>query len=227
MSQAPPPVPDVVPAAADGALLDQLVEQLDVATATPGPGFLSYLRDLVVRVFQELADWIDSMLQRWGGAANLAAETLTWIVLSVAAVVLVVVALRWLRRRAPRDEVRAAVETLPGPSEHLLRDAEAWDAELARRLASGEIAAALESLWQWLATRLMGGEVDPSWTSRELAGRAARPDLLPIIGRLDRFLYGASPPSTGEIRDLRGRLGEAVRRESRQELAAATGESAP
>ena len=77
-----------------------------------------------------------------------------------------------------------------------------WEGELERRLARGDVPAALEALWWWLAGRLEAPAAEASWTTRELVVRAGRRDLLRLVMPLDRLLYGAGQPSEGEVRGL-------------------------
>ena len=92
-----------------------------------------------------------------------------------------------------------------------MRSQERWKAELDRHLARGDVTAALEALWWWLACGLLPRDVDPSWTTRELISHAGRWDLTAWVRRLDRMIYGAEPPAVDEVRrfwgDLREELG--------------------
>lgn len=111
------------------------------------------------------------------------------------------------RRRGPAEEAPQALGAMPvSPS----RDAVAWRAELERLLAAGEVAAALEAAWWWLARALLGERVDPSWTGRELLERAGRRDLLPLVRRFDVLAYGPRRPQPEEVRSYAARLAEVL-----------------
>jgi hypothetical protein len=104
---------------------------------------------------------------------------------------------RWRARRRAEAAAPVATAALHAP---VRRDASAWRVEVERRLAAGDVTAALEALWWWFASRVTEGDVDPSWTSRELLARCDRPDLAPLGHALDRLLYGARRPDGAEVR---------------------------
>ncbi len=79
-----------------------------------------------------------------------------------------------------------------------------------RRLEAGDVSAAVEALWWWLASGLVADRAEPSWTSRELVARAGRQDLLADVRRLDRMMYGAARPSADDVSRLWSDLREAV-----------------
>jgi hypothetical protein len=104
---------------------------------------------------------------------------------------------RWRARRRAEAAAPAATAALRAP---VRRDASAWRAEIERLLAAGDVPGALEALWWWFASRVTDGDVDPSWTSRELLTRCDRLDLAPLGHALDRLLYGARRPDGAEVR---------------------------
>ncbi len=112
-----------------------------------------------------------------------------------------------LRRRSPRPEPGALAASAVSPA---ALDAAAWRAELERRLAGGRTAEALEAAWWWLARSLAGDRAEPDWTSRDLVARAGRPELAPLVRRLDGLTYGPRRPDLNEVRSLVGRLEEAL-----------------
>ena len=69
---------------------------------------------------------------------------------------------------------------------------------------------AMESLWFWVAVRLTGTAVDPSWTSRELLNQAKRDDLRPAMMQLDGWRFGPSTPTPDALGGLAARLGEVL-----------------
>ena len=58
------------------------------------------------------------------------------------------------------------------------RGRKAWTLRLEALLAAGDVAGALAALRWWLACGIAAGEVDESWTTRELLERCGRTDLL-------------------------------------------------
>jgi hypothetical protein len=82
----------------------------------------------------------------------------------------------------------------------LLCDRRAWKAEIEARLASGDVAGALEAFWWWLASSLsLESAVDASWTTRELLAKARRRELLGLGARLDVLMYGPRIPSSDDV----------------------------
>ncbi|MCP4657846.1 MAG: hypothetical protein GY856_20760, partial [bacterium] len=105
------------------------------------------------------------------------------------------------------------IRVLPPTERSDGRSQERWEAELGRHLAGGDVTAALEALWWWLACGLLPRDVDPSWTTRELISHAGRWDLAAWVRRLDRMIYGAEPPAVDEVRRFWGDLREVLVRE--------------
>jgi hypothetical protein len=139
----------------------------------------------------------------WVGLARL--------LVGIALVVLFAVVVRLLaarrgRGRPAQEAPQPARVSAPAPA----RDAAAWRAELERLLAAGEVAAALEAAWWWLARALLGERVDPSFTGRELVERSGRRDLLPLIRRFDVLAYGPRRPEPEEVRGFAARLAEVL-----------------
>lgn len=123
---------------------------------------------------------------------------------------LLIVRVVWPRRRRkgrPGEEEGSVAATSPAAAP---RDAAQWRAELERRLAAGSVPEALEAAWWWLARAVAGERAEPDWTSRDLVARSRRPELAPLIRRLDAFLYGPRQPGVDELRTLVGRLEEAL-----------------
>lgn len=195
------------PAPADREELRAIVVRHDVATAPERPGLAGYLRDLGHAGLDWLARGLDRLapgfLARLAGVALLAAQVFFVAALALLAALGIRALYDFVRRRralASRAPPVVPAAGLPAPSAGRSRDE--WAAELRRRLAAADVAAACEALWWWLARTLVPGTVEPSWTSRELLARAGRRDLGPRVLRLDRMIYGAVPPSVDDVRRL-------------------------
>lgn len=173
------------------------------APVPPDSSYLGELSDTAQRAFLELLASAGKLLGLSGP-----------VVLGIAAVLVLVAVLLVGRRVLAR--VRSAARPEPGAvtagegPAPAPRDAAAWRAELERRLAAGSIPEALEAAWWWLARTLAGETAEPDWTSRDLMSRSRRPDLLPLVRRLDAFLYGPRRPAVEELRALVGRMEEAL-----------------
>jgi hypothetical protein len=200
-------------AAADHELLESIVREDGIESVRPRPRLGHYLADLASAFFR----WLRGLLEFLApGVGSLAAWVvrLGWlIVVIVLGVILLISALMALQRALQRRR-RAAPEARAGlPTEDIRPDVGTrpdWEARLAGHLRRGDVSAALEALWWWLACRLIATEVDPTWTSRELMLEAERPDLLPRVRVLDRMMYGAEPPAAEDVNRFWGELREAV-----------------
>lgn len=205
--------PVAVPA--DTARLERIYAEHELDLAPRSTGWMSYLSYLIARfsgwVAAKIASALSSLLggsPAWRlvlygviGAALLA--LLVWLALLLRSV-------RGHRpARARGTEARAALPSGTG------MDAAAWRAELDRRLEAGDLAAALESAWWWVASSLAGARVDPAWTSRELLTAAGRPDLAPAVRGLDALIYGARRPERAAVERVVGRLAEELAQELR------------
>lgn len=115
---------------------------------------------------------------------------------------------RWQDRRRKRlsEAGPARAATVPAAAP---REGAGWRAEIERRLSQGDLPGALEAVWWWFAVGVSDGDVDPSWTSRELLTRSGRLDLAPLGSTLDRLLYGARRPDAEDVRRFVSR-GEAA-----------------
>ena len=168
------------------------------------PPQASYAAELSLRVQEELTRWLAAAL----GALGVPAEALVpvaWGLAVAAGLALLFLALRlWLRRRRRATPVSAvSAHTIPA---HLERGAAFFRAEIEACLAAGQVAQALAAAWWWLARSLLGQDVAADWTSRELALRSSRRDLIPLLRRLDAFVFGGRAPGSAEVRDLVDRL---------------------
>lgn len=191
------PVDSAAPPVADRQLLERLMEQGGVSTETSRPKATEYVADTVNGALLRLSEWLF-------GSSSLdetAVQVVQWmIVVLVALLALMLVGqwVRWWRRQTPPAVRASEVEALE-PAAPLDVD---WRAELERRLDRGDAPAALEALWWWLAERLEQGEAEASWTTRELARRAGRRDLMPLVGRWDRLAYGGGAVEVDNVRGL-------------------------
>jgi hypothetical protein len=209
-------VPDVVaplaPAPADLAVLRDVVSRTRVDRVPAGPSLGEYTRALA----EAFGRWLGGAFDRTPGLAGgleLAARIAALAVLAAALCLIAISLWRGLRRWArPRGATVPHLEwrVAPGP-ERIPLDRETWGRRLEERLASGDLAGALEALWWWVAASLSLDEgVEPSWTTRELLARAGRPELAPAASSLDVLMYGRAPANAAEIRACRTRLEEVL-----------------
>jgi hypothetical protein len=200
-------------APADRGLLGRVLAASGV-DRRPEPPDASYLRDLMSRLYVAMAETISQVssrlgLPRWLLAAVAAALAATAVALLARA--------WWARRRRatarrPADEAAtgeaAAGDGRAGGGDR--RDAAAWRLELERRLAAGQVPAALRATWWWLARSLAGAGADPTWTGRELLRWCRREDLGELVRQLDGMTYGPHRPAPEEVRLLALRLEAAL-----------------
>ena len=200
-TSAAPPL--VVAARGDESAIRRIVAANDIDTVVPQVGWQGWIQDVV----EAFVRWVGELIGRSLRAVGVTAPGLEWaaaVVVGLTLVLLVVVALRAIRRRrSPRDtEAAADRPAAPAP----VPDAQAWRRSLDEALAAGDVTGALEAAWWWLARSLGAEVVDPAWTSGELVRRCRREDLGPPVGALDGFTYGPRVPSVGEVRSLVARL---------------------
>lgn len=192
--------PVVVPGRGDAALVAQLQREGRVDTSVPQPG----IRDWAAALARGLGRWVWSLVP---GAPWLRSERL-WQGVGHATLALAALAASWLAwqglRRllsSPRSRPDPDVRSTPVMTA-ARRGAAVWRAVLDEELAAGRSRAALGALWWWVAESLLGGRVEPSWTSRQLAAEARRPDLRPALGALDGLLYGPDEAAAEHVRAL-------------------------
>lgn len=201
----------------DAVLARRVLEETGAATTPAGPQLGDYFADVVVAAVRWILELIARVFSGAGGIGPIVA--LAVLVLAAAALVLGVIAMvrRSIRRRraaAGTEGSRVTEEpSRPGP-----RDAAAWRAELEARLARGDVPAALEALWWWLAETLTSDSdpeaarpVDASWTTRDVLARAqasargrarARArggELSRLATELDALMYGRTRPSAPDV----------------------------
>jgi hypothetical protein len=194
------------PVSADRELLQEVVRETDVETSRPRPEAGQYLDDFSAALLAWMAEHLGSLGE---GAVRVVAwfARIGWLIL-VGILVLCLLALlllglrRRVRRGAPARAPEARAEATAPPAQV------DWEDRLRTSLSRGDIPGALEALWWWIASRLVTTDVDPAWTNRELMLVAGRPDLMPQARDLDRMMYGAHLPQTGDVRRLWDRLRE-------------------
>lgn len=184
-----------------------MLAESGVSTA-PAPPDSSYVGELLAAAQRAFLD----ALMAGGAMLDLSAPVIYGIAIVLALLAalligrLVLARVRPGRRRdAEAGSVAAGSARAP---EH--RNAAEWRAELERRLAEGRIPEALEAAWWWLARSVAGEKAEPDWTSRDLMARSRRPDLAPLVRRLDAFIYGPRQPAAEELRTLVGRMEETL-----------------
>ncbi len=197
--------------AADRELLNQVARDGELRGGSAMPGLAHYLRDLLYAFFKPLAEWMEAVGGPMGGLfAWFAGGGWRILALLVLSLVVTLIGLQVLRRWRRRAAAPAAEGVVEQTGQSSVAEIEAWEARLESRLERGETRAALEAMWWSLATRLVGRDADPAWTSRELVERAGRRDLLPSVRRLDRMVWGSELPVIEDVRQLWHRVREVV-----------------
>jgi hypothetical protein len=198
--------PALAPQHADQELMRRVLAEQAVVQVPPAPSWSEYL----LHVLRTVVEMLLAPLLRNLPMAGLARWMLV-TVLAVAVVALLALVVRALRRRrrrpgAPAVEVAAARERAAARA----LDPAAWRTRLDAHLGSGDVAAALDALWWWLAVSVAREPVDPSWTTRELLARAGRTDLGGFSAALDRLAYAAARPAAADVRAFAERLQAAL-----------------
>ena len=190
------PGADTVPVG-DRPLLEQLVEDGGVLTETPRPRLSEYVVDVVNGVLLRISEWLFGA----GSLDDTALRVVQWMIAVIVVLLAAMLFWRWLRWWRGRARVRIERPLDVVALEPAAVDVD-WRAELEVRLEGGDAAGALEALWWWLAVRLEQVEAEASWTTRELVHRAGRRDLLPLVRRWDRLVYGGGEPDIDGVRGL-------------------------
>lgn len=193
------------------ARLDRIYAEHDLDLYTERAGWAAYLGYLLERLDDWIAVRVTGFLNRLLGSSTAWRNAIYGVIGAALVALLVWLALllrSMLRQRepeqAPEVEVRAPSPAAGGA------DAAAWRAELDRRLAAGDLEAALEAAWWWLACSLAGSRVNPAWTSRELLVAAGRPDLGPAVRGLDAMIYGGQRLERTAVERVVDRLAQEV-----------------
>ena len=201
------PRPSLAPADRDA--LAEIVAESGVVAVPEAPSFAAYARDLGDVVMEWIADLLERLAPDMDAFVVEAARVGAGLIFAVALALLAVLVFRVLRGQLARRRRGEAAVTVAGGTE-AQRPRLDWAGELRRRLAAGEVAAACEALWWWLAQALAGDAVAGSWTSRELLARTGRRDLAAPVRRLERMTYGAAAPAVDDVRRLWREFEEAL-----------------
>ncbi len=199
-----------VAVAADPARLERIYAEHELTTAPPRASWTAYVGHLGERFSAWLMRALTAAVNRVLGSSP-AWQLAVYATIAMALLALLLWLLLLLRSGARR--LRAgAQQAAAGVSEQALpageTDAAAWRTELDRRLAAGDLPAALRAAWWWLARSLAGPRVNPAWTSRELLAAAERADLAPAVRGLDALLYGVRPPERAAVERAVARVTE-------------------
>lgn len=192
-----PPIP------ADLELIEKILRETHVDTSVQTVSVSGYLVHLWKRLQEAIADffaWASSLIGNWG-------DVLLWtgrilVAAAVAAVALGLGVLLWRTLNRKGQPAKRVAEEPGTTGTDPPRAAVDWRAEIEGRLAGGAVKEALEAIWWWLARSLAGDRAQASWTSRELDRQARRPELSPLLRRLDAMIYGAAQPSVASVRGL-------------------------
>ena len=201
------------PSEADRELLSRWAGETGVQTAPPPPSLREYAamatEDVVHRVF----GWIHlpKLVAGGVGAVLLAVGYAVALLLLAGALFLIArfLVAAFNRRRGSAGPAGLGVSASP-VSPDPPSGAAYWWRRFRAALTRGDTATAMESLWFWVAIRLAGTTVDPSWTSRELLDRVERDDLRPAMTQLDGWRFGPTTPTPETLDGLAIRLGEVL-----------------
>ena len=195
------------PAAADPELVRRVLQESGVDQRVPGPGLAAYAESLIEALWRRLTD----LLRPFGPRLLPHMEWLAFALAGAALLFLVILLARALVRRRPRaSDAPAPLLAAERSEPRHWRDREAWARAFEERCAKGDVAAALEAIWWFLATSIAPSEVDPAWTSGELLAESGRQDLTTVARGLDRMIYGSQRPAAPDLRHFFGRLREAL-----------------
>ena len=197
---APPEPPTIAWRSADPAVLERIIEESEVETGLPRPGAWRYFQDTLETAFF----WLTERLKRFSFPPGWESALRTAAIFAVTLAVLLLSFIlgRYVIRRLKRKANARQGDVLVGERAAAPRktDRDEWRRELEKRLAGSDGRRALEAVWWWLASSILGAAVDPSWTNRELLSRAGRPDLSSHARQLDRMRYGTTLPSVEEVK---------------------------
>ena len=211
---AEPAVSEVAPVRGDLDRVDEILDEEGVRRST-APSWVNYPAHLIVSWIRSWADAVfgsTESLDLFVAALIFFARLVIWV--AIAGIVLWLLRFLFLAFRGRRP---AAVSDEDDPDPALSAAAIAgtdWRREIDARLARDDVGGALEAAWWWLAGRVAGERLDPSWTSRQLMARvenrSRRRSLSRLVARLDAMIYGpvaATPESLVQlVRKLEGVL---------------------
>lgn len=183
----------------DPSLVEQALRQGDVEAQRPVPGFFDYFFDLGEWLAEVILRALADLFGAVGGALPAGFFMgIFFFLLAAGGLLLLFVLVRLWQSRIP--PAAPAAQLLPPSAPPTSPDGMDWEAELEARLARGEVHAALEALWWWLAHKLGSSRADGTFTTRELVLAAGRRDLLRAVGPLDRLLYADVVAAEGDVR---------------------------
>jgi hypothetical protein len=198
---------------ADRELLSRLATQTGAHTAPPRPSLSEYAATVAQDVFHRLFGWIhfpNINLTGLGPLLQVVGYGLAVLLLAGALILIArfVLASRVRKQgsEGPTGPTASASPVPPAPPS----EAAYWWRRFRAAMKRGDSVTAMESLWFWVAVRLTGTAVDPSWTSRELLNQAKRDDLRPAMMQLDGWRFGPSTPTPDALGGLAARLGEVL-----------------
>ena len=182
---------------ADRVLLERIVREGHVDTRVEPASWGEWLRDVVVA----LANWLTARVgDSLPGLPVGLAAAIGWALLALLAASIALLVLRSLRAPVAARRRGASVVALPAPPP-VTAPAD-WRSEAARRLAAGDVEAALAAAWWWFATSICSAPVDPAWTTREVLERSRRHDLDTLGRELDSWIYGSRRPGAQDVAAL-------------------------
>jgi hypothetical protein len=187
-------------ASVDIQLLEEIYRVERVDTSDPSQGTSAYLGHLLNTALSKLFEGLGWVVDAFLGSSG-TTRPLALALVAIAALAVVVALVRFLlaRVRCRRGELPFSAEPTPAAAGAAQSDAPGWRLELGRRLAAGDLRAALEAAWWWLASSLVGPRADPAWTTRELLLAADRRDLGSSGRQLDAMLYGEREVDGGAL----------------------------
>lgn len=203
---------ELSPARADDALVERVLGDAGVArepAVAPWSDYGEALGEALLETLVGAIEGSDLPLPDWLLALSprRLLEILLALVLAALALLLVGRLISAWRRRVPAAAgTSREPEAAAAPAQPAIADPETWKRRLDRRLAAGELRAALEAMWWWLASGLAGAAADPAWTGGELLERVRRPDLAPQMARLEALLYGGRALDASALAALFGEL---------------------
>jgi hypothetical protein len=183
-----------------------LVEE-GVVTRPPAPSAMDWFADLASALRDALESWLP-------GTELVETGLIAVLVLGAGTLVAMLVLALLQRRSTPPPRPPELYLDADQQDEGVLADAAAWRARLDACLATGDRAGALEAMWWWLLATVAGRNTDVRpLAARRLVRGAGRPDLLPLVRRLEAASYGAEPePSASSLHDLVDQMEAALAR---------------
>jgi hypothetical protein len=192
--------------AADGEALRRALDLDGVATDLPGPGPIDYVTDLIGALWSRATGWVEERVSE--GTLDLLYRVLVWtLVLTLLWVVGLLVLRLWSLRARPSVASRPGLSVVPVREEPSRGPSGSWT-EFEAHIAAGDMAAALEALWWWVARSVAPSGLDEAWTTDELLAATPQPSfgLARSMRNLDRLLYGGRLPESDEVIQLAQRI---------------------